>query len=67
MGMAAGTLQLLITLKRQGYIPNASAVIEIGAQQLDDTFIQATDDIAVVGHLFGVAGLPPPFRQGRIS
>jgi hypothetical protein len=61
VGMGAGTLQILIALKKQGYVPNGSALIEIGAQQLDDTFIQATDDIAVIGHLFGVAGLLPPF------
>ena len=47
--MGASTLPLLMALKRRGYIPNGSAVIEIGAQQLDDSFLKATNDIAAVG------------------
>jgi hypothetical protein len=59
VGMGIGTLQLLMALKRQGHIPNGSAVIEIGAQQLNDSFIEATDDIAAAGRLFGIAAPPP--------
>lgn len=61
MGMGAGVLPLLMTLKRRGYIPNGSAVIEIGAQQLDDSFLGATDDIAAIGRLFGLTSAPPSF------
>ncbi|MGA8497528.1 MAG: hypothetical protein WB764_18720 [Xanthobacteraceae bacterium] len=57
--MGASILPLLMKLKQQGHIANGSAVIEIGAQQLDHSFIKATDDIAAAGQLFG-ATTPPP-------
>jgi SAM-dependent methyltransferase len=59
--MGASTLPLLMTLKRRGYIPNGAAVIEIGAQQLGDAFLNATDDIAATGRLFGITTPPPSF------
>ena len=61
MGMGASTLPLLMALKRRGYIPNGSAVIEIGAQQLDKSFVGATEDIAATGRFFGVIDPPPAF------
>ena len=61
MGMGASTLPLLMALKRRGYIPNGSAVIEIGAQQLDESFVGATEDIAATGRFFGVIDPPPAF------
>jgi hypothetical protein len=59
--MSASTLPLLMALKQRGYIPNGCAVIEIGAQQLDESFIGATDDIAATGRFFGVTDPPPAF------
>jgi hypothetical protein len=61
VGMGASTLPLLMALKRRGYIPNGSAVIEIGAQQLDETFVGATEDVAATGRFFGVTDPPPAF------
>jgi hypothetical protein len=61
VGMGASILPLLMKLKQQGHIANGSAVIEIGAQQLDDSFIKATDDIAAAGRLFGALTPPPAF------
>ena len=61
MGMGASVLPLLMKLKQQGHIADGSAVIEIGAQQLDDSFIKATRDIAAAGRLFGAATPPPSF------
>ena len=61
MGMGASTLPLLMALKRRGYIPNGSAVIEIGAQQLDESFVGATEDIAATGRFFGITTPPPSF------
>ena len=63
MGMGASTLPLLMALKRQGHIADGCAVIEIGAQQLDDSFVGATADIAAVGRLFGAAMPPPGFAR----
>jgi hypothetical protein len=59
--MGASTLPLLMALKRRGYIANGSAVIEIGAQQLDESFVGATEDIAATGRFFGVTDTPPAF------
>jgi hypothetical protein len=59
VGMGASTLPLLMALKRRGYIPNGSAVIEIGAQQLDQSFVGATEAIAATGRSFGVTSPPP--------
>lgn len=61
MGMGASTLPLLMALKRRGYIPNGSAVVEIGAQQLDESFLDATEDIAATGRFFGITSPPPSF------
>src|SRR5580693_300359 len=61
VGMGASTLPLLMALKRRGYIPNGSAVIEIGAQQLDESFVGAAEDIAATGRLFGLTTPPPSF------
>jgi hypothetical protein len=59
--MGASILPLISALKRRGYIPNGSAVIEIGAQQLDQSFIAATRDIAEMGRFFGITNPPPSF------
>ena len=61
VGMGASTLPLLMALKRRGYIPNGSAVIEIGAQQLDESFVAARRDIAATGRFFGITDPPPSF------
>ena len=61
VGMGASTLPLLMALKRRGYIPNGSAVIEIGAQQLDESFLAAKRDIAAMGRFFGITNPPPSF------
>jgi hypothetical protein len=61
VGMGASILPLLMKLKQQGHIANGSAVIEIGAQQLDVSFIKATRDIAATGRLFGALTPPPAF------
>jgi hypothetical protein len=61
VGMGASTLPLLMALKRRGYIPNGSAVIEIGAQQLDESFVAAKRDIAATGRFFGITSPPPSF------
>src|ERR1700681_3879797 len=62
VGMGASTLPLLVALKRRGYIPNGSAVIEVGAQQLDESFLGAKNDIAAIGRFFGITSPPPPGR-----
>jgi hypothetical protein len=68
VGMGIGVLKLITALKRQGYFPNRSAIIDIGAQQLDDSFIRATVHIAATGRLFDITNPPPSFvRTGPRS
>src|SRR5262249_50608749 len=49
-----GDIQLIIRLRTDGLIPDHPAVIEIGAQQLANSFLEAPADIAALGRLFGV-------------
>jgi len=71
MGIGATDLRLLIYLKMQGHIPNASSVIEIGAQQLDDDFLACRSELDTIRQLFGVEQpcplprpLAPPLSGG---
>jgi hypothetical protein len=43
MGLRREFLQDLLTLKRLGALEKAQRVIEIGSQQLSDTFLASTD------------------------
>src|ERR1700722_16916313 len=63
MGLAAGSIELLIRLRQGGFMPTSGAVMEIGAQQLSNAFLRARDRLELLGQLFGVTakfGLPVP-------
>jgi hypothetical protein len=63
MGIGADALALLVQLKREGYVARAGSIIEIGAQQLSNSFLRADALIAELGELYGVTGklsLPAP-------
>ncbi len=62
MGISSGDLDILIMLKEQGYITHSTSMIEIGAQQLSNTFLSASIQIEKLAHLFG-ASLPHPFSD----
>ena len=66
MGLNIRFLQLMVWLKQQGHISAGQKVIEIGAQQLNNNFLKATDEIALISRLFGVAvpSLPAPIGEG---
>jgi hypothetical protein len=66
MGIGGGDLRLLIELKKQGHIPNGSSIVEIGAQQLADSFLASRSEIDALSRSFGViqpCPLPPPLAQ----
>jgi hypothetical protein len=52
MAICRTDLTLLIRLKEQGYIPDRASVIEIGAQQLSNSFLRARDEVNRIGQLF---------------
>ena len=64
--MALGNfdIELLIRLKREGYLDGRLSVIEIGAQQLARTFLEARDRLAHVGSVFR-ADPPCPLPWAR--
>jgi hypothetical protein len=53
MGLRREFLEDLLTLKRSGALEKARRVIEIGSQQLDDTFLASTDLLDQGCQLFG--------------
>jgi hypothetical protein len=65
MGFGQSDLQAAIWLKQLGFIPNGCAMIEIGAQQLNDGFLAAIEDIKAAGAAFGVTEPPPPLLRVR--
>ena len=63
MGLAAGSIELLIRLRQAGLMPPSGAVVEIGAQQLSNAFLRARERLEFLGQLFGVTtkfDLPVP-------
>jgi SAM-dependent methyltransferase len=63
MGLSAGTIELLIRLRKGGFMMTAGAVVEIGAQQLSNEFLRASDRMEFLGQLFGATpklDLPVP-------
>lgn len=72
MGIGRGDLELLLRLKREGYLPGTGKVIEIGAQQLNHTVLESPEFVGDLGRAFGAAGqfgLPsvpnPALRNGE--
>ena len=66
MGIGSETIELLLGLRDEGYLRDRSQVMEIGAQQLANTFLSASDRIAFLGKMFGISQpfkLPPPVQS----
>jgi hypothetical protein len=64
MGIGSDTIGLLIRLKHDGYLPLRPAVMELGAQQLANTFLRDERGIAELAKVFGCRR---PFRMPRPS
>ena len=47
-------LWLVERLRQQGYLPNGSAIAEIGAQQIDDSVLDNRGDLIKLGKAFGI-------------
>src|SRR5437867_1727899 len=63
MGLERNTITCLSYLKERGHIGSQRRVIEIGAQQLSDSFLAAKTELAELGRLFGLSTalkLPDP-------
>jgi hypothetical protein len=53
MGIGADVLDLLALLRKGGYLPTPSRVIEIGAQQLANSALEAPSSVVALGAAFG--------------
>ena len=67
MGMGSGELQLIKELRTAGYIPDRGAIVEIGAQQLNHSFLARRGAIAEIGALFTAESSPPSFGRSANS
>ncbi len=56
MGLAADTILHLINLRRAGRLPDRARVVEIGAQQLSNSFLRGKAELA---ELYGLFDRPP--------
>ena len=54
MGINSQDLDILIRLREEGYIPNQASIIEIGAQQISNSFLSASSQLDELAKLFGV-------------
>jgi len=60
MGVGINAITLLHALKKQGHLSaKPRAIMEIGRQQLANSFLNGIAEMKAVGAEFGVAGLPP--------
>src|SRR5271169_3056971 len=53
MALGSGDVEIVRRLKREGYLSEPLSVIEIGAQQLANSLLEARDSLEGVGDLFG--------------
>jgi SAM-dependent methyltransferase len=58
MALSAGWIHELIELKRTGALDGARRVVDIGAHQLHNSFLQAKNDL---DELYALYGVPQPF------
>src|SRR5205807_1661959 len=74
MALGCDAIELLLRLKREGYLSGRLSVIEIGAQQLANGFLRARDRLAIVGGLFDAippcplsAAIPTDIAHGELE
>lgn len=61
MGLSDQDIEVLLRLGEEGHIPDRASVIDIGAQQLSNSFLAARSNLERLGRLFGITRpLPLP-------
>lgn len=63
MGLGSDVIGLLSSLKEKGALPSKKSVMEIGAQQLANSFLDSKEELVRLGLLFG-ATKPCPLLAG---
>ena len=59
MGFGLDDLWLVRRLKTQGLLSDPVAVAEIGAQQVNETILENSAELAALGEAFGIQSAPP--------
>jgi hypothetical protein len=59
VGIGVNILDLFSSLRKGGYLPTPSRVIEIGAQQLNNSVLEDRSTVDALGLLFGAKGTAP--------
>src|SRR4051812_37441868 len=54
MGIGSDTIEIVARLRCAGLLRRKTAVVEIGAQQLEASFVDAADRLERLGWLFGI-------------
>jgi len=54
VGIGSDVIELVAQLRLEGLIRRKTEIIEIGAQQLENTFLDAADRLRRLGFLFGI-------------
>jgi len=74
MGFGSADLDVLLRLRKNGYIPDGASIIEIGAQQLNNDFLTSASKIQEARQSFHASGdlqLPEPLAtatpQGEVE
>jgi hypothetical protein len=55
MGIGADIIEVMAELRLAGLVRRKTAIIEIGAQQLENSFLSASDQLQRLGFLFGIS------------
>jgi hypothetical protein len=55
MGLSGHSIDLVLLMRRHGFFPDNAAVVEIGAQQLSNSFFRHREGLAQLEQAFGVS------------
>jgi hypothetical protein len=58
MGISALDLNVFLRLREEDYIPDRASIVEIGAQQLTNSFLEAREPFIEAGQRFQASGEP---------
>jgi hypothetical protein len=64
MAFSLPDLWLVTELKRKGYVPAGTAIVEIGAQQVDRSILASKGELEELGSVFGITAPLPHLAVG---
>ncbi|MGJ5813605.1 hypothetical protein [Paludibaculum fermentans] len=67
MALGSKELPLFIQLTEAGHLKPRGAVMEIGAQQLAESFLEGTEELRILGELHHAGPCPLPQPSGKVT